>query len=846
MKLLLKPFKFCIIIFLLSYFFQFFTPNLLFADNIDSKRSIRVGIFQNEPIVFQDEGGVAKGLYVDIMNEIAKKENWNIEYVLDSFSGGLDRLKTNDIDIMACVTHTLARDTFADFSGEAVWTFWGTVFVQPGSQIEDVLSLQGKKVAILKNGINGINFLKLCHEFNVTCAIQEMSSFDITLKSVESGESDAAVVNNIFGAMHSSEYEVDKTSIIFSPLDAVFAFPEGKNRDLANIIDAYLHEWKQDKNSTYNLSLARWLMQPTITVSVVPYWLIAGVTILLFIALLLLIWTRQLKRIVSRRTAQLQRSRIKYQSLFDNSPDMYVSVSPDNAIIQECNETLLQNTGYSREEVIESPIFEMYHEDCMYEAKNTFQQLIETGIIKDKELTLKRKDGSKIEVSLNVTAVKNDSGEILYSISSWRDISDRNKNERLLKQIADNYPNSYLSIINKDYTIGFTAGQEFQRQNLDPKQFIGLHIKQVFGEHYEFVKGFVDKVFADKEQSFELFINDQHQLYHMIPLKSDDDKISRILSVSENITERKEIQNEIEIKTTELENQLIKSEKHRIANLVVLKDLNRSTKDLKAEIIERKQAEKKTQMAQEEVKKLNEELERKVLERTNQLKTSIEELEAFSYSVSHDLRAPLRAINSFTKILVEDYSSHFDEEGLNITSISIDNAIKMGQLIDDLLAFSKIGRASLRYSNFNSEKLVQSIYNEVTNPKERTRIDFQIHNLIDCPADNHLMKVVWTNLILNAIKFSARREKALIEIFCTTDKQNVVYHIKDNGAGFDMKYIDKLFGVFQRLHTDEEFSGTGVGLALIKRIVSQHKGQVWAKSEIDAGAEFSFSLPVNE
>ena len=489
MKLLLKPFKFCIIIFLFSYFFQFFTPNLLFADNMDSKRSIRVGIFQNEPIVFQDEDGVAKGFYVDVLNEIARKENWDIEYILDSFSGGLDRIKTKDIDIMTCVAQTEPRDVFADFSGEVIWNLWGVVFVRPDSNIENIISLQGKKVAILKDGINGINFMKLCEEFNVTCEIQEMSSHDITLKAVESGESDAAVVNSIFGAMHGSEYNVNKTSIIFSPINAVFAFPEGNNRDLAIIIDSYLHDWKQDKDSVYNKSLTRWLMHRTVAVSVVPDWLIAGVTIILFIVLLLLIWARLLKRIVRRRTAQLQRSKTKYQSLYDNSPDMYVSVSPDNDRIQECNETLLQNTGYTREELIESPIFKMYHEDCMSEVKKAVQQFVEIGIIKDKELTLKRKDGSKLEVSLNMIAVKDNSGKILHSISSWRDITNRKKNEK-----------------------------------------------------------------------------------------------------------------EIENKSRELKNQLIKSEKHRIANLVILKDLNKTTTNLKSEISERKQAE-------EELKKRMNELE---------------------------------------------------------------------------------------------------------------------------------------------------------------------------------------------------------------------------------------------
>jgi len=163
--------------------------------------------------------------------------------------------------------------------------------------------------------------------------------------------------------------------------------------------------------------------------------------------------------------------------------------------------------------------------------------------------------------------------------------------------------------------------------------------------------------------------------------------------------------------------------------------------------------------------------------------------------------------------------------------------------IDDLLSFSRLGRAAFKYSEIDMEKLIQSTYYDVTNIEERQRIDFEFHDLENISGDRNLLKVVWTNLISNAAKFTANRDTAIIEIYCTTEEQYIIYHIKDNGVGFDMKYVDKLFGVFQRLHSEEEFSGTGVGLALVQRIILQHNGRVWAKGEIDKGAEFSFSLP---
>ena len=250
-------------------------------------------------------------------------------------------------------------------------------------------------------------------------------------------------------------------------------------------------------------------------------------------------------------------------------------------------------------------------------------------------------------------------------------------------------------------------------------------------------------------------------------------------------------------------------------------------------------------MAEEEIKKMNEDLETKVLERTNQLELSNKELEAFTYSVSHDLRAPLRAINGFTRILLDDYATHFDEEGKEIAFVIVKNALKMGKLIDDLLAFSKMGKAALQRSNIDMQHLVEAIYDEITSEEERKRINFTIINLPEANGDKNLIGIVWTNLIMNAVKFTAFREKAEIEIYSTSDEKYISYHVKDNGAGFNMKYKDKLFGVFQRLHSEEEFSGTGVGLALVQRIILQHNGHVWAKGEIDKGAEFIFSLPIH-
>jgi PAS domain S-box-containing protein len=218
------------------------------------------------------------------------------------------------------------------------------------------------------------------------------------------------------------------------------------------------------------------------------------------------------------------------------------------------------------------------------------------------------------------------------------------------------------------------------------------------------------------------------------------------------------------------------------------------------------------------------------------------ELEAFTYSVSHDLRAPLRAINGYAKIIQEDYALVLQDDGMNSLNAIMNNSRKMGELIDDLLAFSRLGRKVVETTEIIMSSLVTAVKEEelvgATND-----VEFTIHELHPALGQQALIKQVWVNLISNAIKYSKHKAKAIIEIGSYYKGNKVVYFVKDNGAGFDMQYYDKLFGVFQRLHSQEEFEGTGIGLAIVQKIVTRNNGAVWAEAKVDEGACFYFSLP---
>ncbi|MBK9525609.1 MAG: PAS domain S-box protein [Bacteroidetes bacterium] len=239
--------------------------------------------------------------------------------------------------------------------------------------------------------------------------------------------------------------------------------------------------------------------------------------------------------------------------------------------------------------------------------------------------------------------------------------------------------------------------------------------------------------------------------------------------------------------------------------------------------------------AEQENNKLKLELEERVKQRT-------EELEAFSYSISHDLRAPLRAVNGYAKILEEDYEKMFDAEGKRLLNVIQENAKKMGVLIDDLLAFSRLGQKEIRMSFIDSNELVESVWAEVGKTAEQP-IQIKISKLHSVIADRSLLGQVFINLLSNAVKYSSKTLNPVVEVESRIDDHRVIFSIHDNGAGFDNDYAHKLFGVFQRLHSPEEFEGTGVGLALVKRIVEKHHGSVWAEGELSKGATFYFSLP---
>jgi signal transduction histidine kinase len=243
-----------------------------------------------------------------------------------------------------------------------------------------------------------------------------------------------------------------------------------------------------------------------------------------------------------------------------------------------------------------------------------------------------------------------------------------------------------------------------------------------------------------------------------------------------------------------------------------------------------------------QVTQAHQSLEHQVRNRTKELEVANKELESFSYSVSHDLRAPLRAVSGYAIMLKEDYEHTFDDEAKRITNNIISNVRMMGRLIDDLIAFSRLGKREVARRNVDMKALAEACTSELLNVWPEEKFNLIVGDLPRCFGDEDLLKQVWLNLIGNALKYSSKTTDPLIEIGHTAGSNEATWFVRDNGAGFDMKYSDKLFKVFQRLHSHEEFEGTGVGLALVRRIIDKHKGRIWAESTPGKGAIFYFTL----
>lgn len=533
----------------------------------------------------------------------------------------------------------------------------------------------------------------------------------------------------------------------------------------------------------------------------------------------------QLEEVVKERTAkleqastQLKESEVQYQDLYDNAPDMYVSASVKSQEIVRCNQTLINELGYSKREVLGRSILSMYHPDCLPQVEQVFQRFVETGEVKDAQLVLQRKDGRPLDVSLNVRAIRDEAGNILYSRSSWRDITKRKRLERRLLQAKTELEKRVQERTQQLQTTNQLLQQSRERLNL-ALQASGdawWHWNLATDEHEWSSQSSTMLGYAEDELEPSYFT--WEKLVHPEDLPWVVEKLNAYL---EDATTSYAFDYRMRTKSGEWK---------WIANLGKVVERDEQGQPLRMagmnhDISDRKRAE-------QELQQLN-----------TQLLRSNQELSQFAYVASHDLQEPLRKIRNFTELLAQRYQGELDEAGDRYIRYITDGAVRMQELISDLLSYSRVGRTALNIQSINLETTLQEVKSDLEIAIKDKKAVITAGTLPTVSADPTQMKQLLQNLISNAVKY-CQDDVPTVRIWATQTDGTWTISVKDNGIGIDPQFSERIFVIFQRLHNKSTYSGTGIGLAICKKIVECYGGQIWVESQEGRGSTFSFTLPI--
>ncbi|UQD56689.1 transporter substrate-binding domain-containing protein [Flavobacterium sp. K5-23] len=901
------------------------------------------------PYEFLDNKGNPSGFNVDLIRAISEEMGFNVKIKLGIWSNIKYEFETQKTIDIVDLFYSKEREKIVDYAVPHEINY-DELYVRKGEHsITSVEHLKGKRVAA-QAGSTLIEYLISNYPEIIVVPVPSEPEALIQLSE---GKCDAAIVSQIIAHHALKKYNIKNVVTISRPVlprELSFAVLKG-NDQLLKQINTGLFRLKE--NGKLDELREKWIekeQKSWIAENIIPI----GV-ILIIIIILISSWILALRYTIRKRTNEIQQeiekrektikalyeSEEKFKILYNKSPDMFVSVSPIDARILQCNETVLQKTGYLREEVIGNPVFKMYHDDCLEEVKKVFREFGKTGEVSENELIIKTKKGDKIYVSLNVSSVRDKTGEILFSIFSLRDLSiwkklnseARESHEMMLNTI-ENMTDGFVSL-DKNWIYTYVNQRAAAMFGRKPEELVGKHIwtefpegvGQPFYNNYhkavetrEFIS-FEDyyspwdrwfennivptedglsiffhdvtdrkkavQALKESEQRFVAFMNNtsaiawikDENLAYVFLNKAYEEKFNISLETIKGKDDLSIFDKETALQLQKNDrlvletNQLLETEEiirdenghvlHYLINKfsIQVEEGKTFVCGMAIDITDRKKTEHElkkyrenlSEMVQERTKELaqsqdallnlvddiNEQSER--IEKANQKLVEINaEMETFTYSVSHDLKAPLRGIDGYSKLLIDLYKKDLNEEAQEFLNNIRGGAKQMNHLIEDLLSYSHLERQDFQIKNVALQPLINDLIVLLSGEIKKSKVQIKTSLPKDFMllADTNGLKLVIRNLLDNAIKFSSKSEKPEIEIGSSENSTHWLIFVKDNGIGFDMKYHDRIFKIFQRLHLPEEFEGTGIGLAMVEKAMRRMNGRIWAESEMNKGTCF--------
>ncbi len=818
------------------FLFLFISP-LFYAEN--SKLVVKVGLYEDEPLIFQDNNGNVKGLYADVLEYIAVQEDWEIQYVYGTLNEGLTRIKNNEIDVLTAVAYSPERAVYTEFSNETIFPNWAQVYSVPSLEIESFLDLEYKRIAVVKDDIyyvgpNGIK--NLMDNFDLNCTFVEVNDYNEVIKLIEEESVDAGILTRLYESELQNNVKIAKSPLIYSPIKLLFGFPKGspQNQYLIEKIDYHLKIIKDDHDSVYYSSINEHMpIYSAKEVQIFPKWAKTVVGAILLALLLFVSVSMLLTREVKKRTNHLNEaigdlqneiahridaeeslkksqdkyreltekllieSKSKFESIYNNAATGIDLLDKDLKIV-DLNDRSAEMFGYDKNELIGKSILDVtFPGDIELTLKNLKRVINEDIDIYSLEKRYKKKDGTIFWGEVSVSAIKDENKKVQAIVGVIVDITSRKMAEEQLEESEEKYrelvenANSIIAKFGKD-------GRIISMNDFGLK-FFGYKEQELKG------KNWIDTILPKIESNGKSLENLAAEIIN------DPDKYS--ISINENIKKNGE---RVWIYWN---NKPIYDKGILVGILSVGTD-----------ITERKKAEENLYEAN------------KQLEEADRLKS------IFLSSMSHELRTPLNSIIGFTGILLQGLAGDLNDEQKKQLGIIKNSSQHLLSLINDILDISKIeaGKIELDCEYFDlNEVMDELLLTFDTMAKDKNlKIEKTMPEKITLYNDKRRFKQIIINLVSNAIKYT--NEGSVNITIKILDIKELEIKIIDTGVGIKKADLNRIFEPFQQL--DEKLTkkveGTGLGLHLVKKLLTLMKGTISLESEYGKGSVFTINLPL--